>query len=788
MLAGFVLGEVWIWQFQRTAALAALVLAVMILIGYTSKKQGSFFYGSYKSLFFLLAFFMLLGGIRSSRWFWEKEGLERVKDQKVHRIEGQIEEITEGENFTRLVLKHLFLIEGESYRKNGQKNSLGGRLLLFAPEGISYGMGHRIVFQGKIEAIVSPTNPGEFDRKIYQENRGVFGCCWNPEILKQSYGSFLIEEGLRKFRKRLSSFYIKYMEQDQSGVALAMVLGEKSKLLPEQKKLYQLGGISHVLAVSGLHMTLVGVGIYKILRKAGCGYGVSAVWSFPCILAYAVLTGSSSSCLRASLMLIVYLLGEWMGLSYDLLSSLCLGGILLLWELPGRLFDSSFLLSFGAMGGIGVVYSFLKDCFCKEKRIKKKLAEGMLGSLSITLATIPLSLYFFHGFSPAGIFLNLLVIPVMSLLLPILILGGILGLLSLTEQIGIGCLFLGGKIIDFYEILCKIAEKIPGGYLTVGYRGVVFAIGYYLVLFFALFLIYKMDSIRKKRMILAVTGCVFCFLITLTGRRDCFLTVLDVGQGDGILFHSKDEVCMIDGGSSSRRKIGTYVLEPALSYYGISYVDNWFVSHGDEDHLSGVTELLESGYRIGRLILPVMTQKTESICKLEVLAKENHTEVIFMKAFDEIKLKEGSFFCLHPSGETAGKDSNENSLVLMLSLPRQNIFLTGDVEKAGEKALNQVLGIAEERNVKRTRKEQVLKVAHHGSSNGTGEEFLELVKPDTALISCGTNNRYGHPGADTLKRLHQRGITVYRTDKQGAIEIRCGQRTEYKTFQKKGRE
>lgn len=797
MLAGFVLGEVWIWQFQRAAALAALVLAVIMMIGYSAKKQSSLFF--LKGMVPMLAMGMLAGGISSYRWFGQQKQFDKIKDGNVYTIEGQIEEKKQGERTTSLVVKNLFVIgindrqktdaEAEQITGTQQtKKSLKGRLLLYAPRELSYGIGYRIVFRGMVESVPVPGNPGEFNARQYQESKGVFGCCYEPEIMEQHYGSFLIGEGLRRFRDRLSAVYTEFMDENQKGPALAMVLGDKSSLLTEQKKLYQIGGISHVLAVSGLHMTLIGAGFYKILRKAGFGYGISAISSFPCILAYAIMTGSSSSCLRASIMLILYLIGEWQGLSYDLISSLCMAGIFLLLEMPGRLFDSSFLLSFGAMGGIGFFYPAVKDCFWGGKKskmsqreslsgkIRQKTGGGIMGSLCITVFTLPLALGFFYGFSPAGILLNLLVIPVMSLLVFLLVLGGMLSLYPLTVGAGEVCLLIGGEIIDFYEFLCRITEKIPGGYLTLGYRDVWFGIGYYFILCSGLIVMRKVSGKRKKKVVVTLTGLLMIMLVFLTGRKDTFLTVLDVGQGDGIIFHSGQEVCMIDGGSTSKKQVGTYVLEPALSYYGISYVDNWFVSHGDEDHLSGIRELLEAGYPIGRLILPVMSEKTEQIAQLELLARQNGTEVICMSRYDELQLKEGSFLCLHPSMESVKADSNENSLVLMLSLPWQKILFTGDVENEGEEELNQALSVGWDD------KEQILKVSHHGSSNGTGEEFLERLKPDTAIISCGKNNRYGHPGVDTIQRLNQIQAKIYRTDRQGAVEIRCKRRTRYVTF------
>lgn len=869
ILAAFVLGEVWIWQFQRTAALAALILVSFILSGINWARKSSFcyeiekkytanmphcrkkstFYEIFSSLSVLAACGACLGGVTEYRWLQQKNAFDKWKDGSTYLIEGQIEEKKEGEKSTALTLKHLkirdfsgnirnYEIEEVNENKKNSKvgkegienmnskrrkeiesmNSKGwktqtGKLLLYADANKQYGIGHRIWFLGKIESFSLSSNPGEFNQRRYQEGKGVFGCCYEPDIVNEWYGSFLIGEGLRQVRESLAQIYKTNLTKNQIGPVLAMVLGDKSEMQNEQKELYKLGGISHILAVSGLHMTLLGAGLYRILKRAGLGYGISACFSFPGILAYAIMTGSSSSCLRASLMLMIYLLGEWMGRSYDLCSSLSLAGILLLIEIPDRLFDSGFLLSFGAMGGIGLFYPAVKQGLFSEsivkkstkgKRIDKKdiinqIGTGLLGSLSVTVFTLPLSLYFFHGVSVAGIFLNLLVIPLMSLLFFLLVLGGCLSQFDITSVLGCGCLYAGGKTIDFYEVLCKGAEKVPGGYLTLGYRGFIFSVIYYLVLAVFTAILYQWTkkerasqqksrekknrgrNMAKKILSFSTVLCLIVFVL-VTGRKDTFLTVLDVGQGDGILFHNRTgEVVFIDGGSTSKKQIGNYIIKPALTYYGISHIDNWIISHTDEDHISGLMELLETGYPIGRLILPKLNETNEKEQLLKQMAKKNQTQVYYFSINDRIVLKEGILISLHPSKKNQGSNVNENSLVMLLSLPFQDIFLTGDVEKNGEEILNKAM----EQFSFLPQKERILKVAHHGSANSTGKEFLNLVKPHASIISCGLRNRYGHPAAETIKRLQEAGTEIIRTDIQGAVEIRCKPKTEYYCYGKR---
>jgi competence protein ComEC len=251
--------------------------------------------------------------------------------------------------------------------------------------------------------------------------------------------------------------------------------------------------------------------------------------------------------------------------------------------------------------------------------------------------------------------------------------------------------------------------------------------------------------------------------------------MLDVGQGDGIIYHSDaGEICMVDGGSTSEKNVGQYVIKPALEYYGIDHIDYWFLSHMDEDHISGTKELLKSGYIIKNLILADRKNKSEKQLELEQLAKDNQTKVHYMKQGDRLKLKKSEFYCLHPASNATG-DENENSLVLLLNTSYQHVLLTGDVEKEGEDKMLLRLKKCKWDD----KKERILKTAHHGSANGTKDSLLNLFKPDTALISCGAGNNYGHPAKSTVKRIQKAGAALYYTMYHGAIEIRLEKETSY---------
>ncbi|MDO4554708.1 MAG: DNA internalization-related competence protein ComEC/Rec2 [Lachnospiraceae bacterium] len=785
VLTGFVLGEVWIfWRVKSAAALAAFfVFFVISILGYKGQRGSHFFKSSFLSRWgiciVLLSLGMCFGGICQLRFQNRQNRFTTLINGKTYKIEGQIEEKKKTNTATSLVLKNLSI----------GREKFAGRILVYVPEDREYGIGYWIRFRGTISEIEEPTNPGEFNAKTYWLAKGVFGCCYDAEVLSERYGGFLIGDALRKFRERICYFYERILGESTGGTAMAMVLGEKTGLLQEQKDLYKMAGISHILAVSGLHMTLMGAFAYRFFRKIGVSYGVSAVFAFPCIGAYALMTGMSSSCLRASLMLFVYLLGEYLGVTYDLLSSASLAALLLLCEIPGRLFDSGFLLSFGAMGAIGFFLPLLEEIFPEKEEDKKRkgfkienIFRGILGGAGILIFTIPASLTFFHGISLAGLLLNLIVIPLMSALVPFLAVGGALCAFSCLIPVGRILILTGGMGIHFYDFLCRMAEQVPRSYLTIGHRGILFALFYYGILACGLILIrQKKIGLWMKRGILFLTCS--CLFIWTGATKDIGEKVvfLDVGQGDGILFYSeKDEICLIDGGSTSKSMVGQYILKPALSYYGIDHVDNWIISHTDEDHISGLFELLEDGYPIGRILLPALNEKDEKMLRIEALARKNKTQVYYMKRGGKLKLKTCTFFCLHPE-IVPGSDPNENSLVFLLSLPYQEILFTGDVEKEGEEELDKVL---ERLSLFKNKKVRIVKIAHHGSVNATKEEFLKQMQPDIAVISCGKNNRYGHPAPETLKRLNQTSAMIFRTDEEGAVELRTGKQIRINCFGK----
>ena len=273
------------------------------------------------------------------------------------------------------------------------------------------------------------------------------------------------------------------------------------------------------------------------------------------------------------------------------------------------------------------------------------------------------------------------------------------------------------------------------------------------------------------------------FLLFPLPARGLTVTFLDVGQGDGICLQTRQGVILSDCGSSDQKNLGEYRLEPFLKSRGIGAVDYAIVSHGDQDHISGISWLLEQedGVFIRKLILPAAGKEDEACVRLAKQAALRGCQVFWMGRGDCLRMGNLSLTCLYPDGLEAGAppetDRNEHSLVLWLDYGSFDMVFTGDMSQKGEQAILENRGVREQA--------EVLKAAHHGSRFSSSEEWLDALSPGQAVISCGEKNRYGHPHAEVLERLRKRGITVYETRSCGAVELYTdGKRMRWETWLK----
>ena len=688
-------------------------------------------------------------------------------------------------------------------------NSLEGKYLcqITSDQSMDIKIGQRLLMQGKYSSFEEPANPGQFNLGKYYCSQGILGQFKKCNIVKQGVEFSKFRESMWQIRQKAHEFLKQELGEEDGALIAAMCLGEKSSLDKEDKNLYQRNGISHILAISGLHLMLLGMGVFRSLKVIlGSDKQVTFV-SIIIMSLYCVFTGNSISTIRATIMFALSLIAPMLGRSYDSLSALGLAAILQLFMNPYVLNNSGFLLSFLAVVGVTFLAPKLQELF----GVKGKLGKSLCVSISSTLATLPVLLCNYGTYPWYSIFLNLFVLPSMSVLLFLAVLlllawmpnwlgagtfeaAYLVGLESL-HVIKTGIIFVIKLVLKYIEICCKIFEQVPfkDGYL--GAPNVVQIIVYACLILVALSGIIRHSTLVRKMILMSAIS-----ILTLQVNVGAEVTMLDVGQGDSVVIRNHNgNIYISDCGSSSISKVGKYRLVPFLKYKGYGRIKGIFISHMDQDHMNGIVELLKMAFQeriqISYLFLPEsvlwIEEDRDVIEEFRNLAKQNKTKIVYLKQGDKIVDGKMEFHCLYPNGDAEAQDRNNQSLVLLMQYQEFDMLLTGDVERKGEQEIVEYIDRMSLRDMdlfelpdtvqKHVELEdtldmcegiEVLKVAHHGSSGSSSEEFLERTQPKLCLISCGKNNSYGHPHEETLQRLEEAGSEILTTVDCGAITIK----------------
>lgn len=644
---------------------------------------------------------------------------------------------------------------------------------------------------GEVSPFLQATNPGEFDAAAYYRRKDCLFALRKTKITAQTKTYGRLEEFLSQLRYESEVLFRKLLGEKNGATASAMVLGQKKGMDSEVKALYQGAGISHLLAISGLHLSLIGAGLFGLLKKVRLPVALSAGISTWILIVYAQLTGMGISTRRALVMFLLFLAAGLLKRTPDLPTSLAVAALLLLVPRPQRILDAGFQLSFSAVLGIAVMIPVLQDGWEDAApslrvtdgvagwniartaivRTCRLLRKNILSGLGITMTMLPFLLIHFYEWSPWSVLLNLAVIPLMGILLPCLMgLQLVARLTAFTH-----CLELPQHLLctaieaifSCYEQLCRFTTALPGSILHTGYPT------WQTLTAYTIGLIALAVSGKKLRphLRLAAAVCLMgIFLIRLPGELN--VTMLDVGQGECVGIETREHhVYLVDAGSTSKKKTGQYQIIPWLKYIGTRSVEGIFITHWDEDHISAVGELLEwsksSRVKIRRIFLPDVALKDEVLETLLQQIEEANVSVEYLSAGERMTDGALQISCLHPYAKKVPEDRNDASLVLRLSQGDFQMLLTGDLEKSGEDWLMEQARPATQNPLRCT----ILDAGHHGASNATGEALLDLAQPGVVLISCGKNNRYGHPAPETLQRLEERGIRWYSTAEVGAIQV-----------------
>ncbi len=658
---------------------------------------------------------------------------------------------------TAVYLKQV-VIQGVSPSLSTESLHMG--VLCYMEAGQEVRIGSTVLVTGTAKDFGIARNPGEFDARAYYALSGVHFYLQSAVVTADNGCKCPYREFLFDVKCELGETLNENLSDENAAIMRAILLGDKSDMDAEVKELYQKAGIAHVLAISGLHISLLGMGLYKILKWVTMKRWLSAVIALLFIVSYGTMVGFAPSILRAIGMFALSVAGENLKRSYDMLTAMALMAVLILIGQPMYIVYGGFQLSFGAILGLGIVYPAMLDGY--EERSAPKWKKSLCGGFSVTIATLPVMLFNYGEVSLYSVIFNLLVIP----LLTFLVTGGmallITAYLPIISFIRVFFGMICEWILPIYRVIGELNRRLPLAVWRTGRPDT-----WQMILYGALLLAAVLLGSKKKRKLQTVATVSAVLILLIPFPHGFTVTFLDVGQGDGACVTTFDGyVCMIDGGSLDRIGLADRTILPFFATKGITAVDYWFLTHPDIDHTSAFLEIAESDYlpiRIKNVVLPRAGIDSEEVLRLKAAANAHEIRILWMEAGDEINLGNLKFSCLYPKATEKFSDVNDMSLVLCMTYQSLCVLFTGDSGKIWE----------EQAASREINSPTILKVAHHGSATTSNTEpYLRMLSPQIAVISCGKNNRYGHPHTETLHRLEDINAQVYRTDKSGAVTVK----------------
>lgn len=645
----------------------------------------------------------------------------------------------------KLTLAPAYVVIQESQEKRRTKS----KIIAWVSDNSEITSGTMVALRGTLYEVQMPGTPGEFNAYLYYKTRGIAYTCQATVTSHQESDTPTVRGCMEQLRGWLARRINGLLPEKEAGIVSAMIFGEESHMDPEVKRLYQNVGIAHILAISGLHIHILYYALYAILckgvsKRTAMGLCLFILWG------YCIFTGAAISTLRAVLMITVNLSASIFFRPKDPINALCLAALLILLYQPLYILDAGFQLSFSAVAGLMTTPALFDRLYWIPKRIRK----GIQGSLGVTIATAPVTLYHFYKLSPYSALANLFVVPTMNLV----VIGSIAGCLVSGISEFAAELLLGSVywILRSYELLCQFIMKLPFSVWRPGRPAIGKLLIYSCILAAGVVYYTQKPSTRHRyRCAMAATVTSGILFLSLWRNNATVAAFLDVGQGDCFILQQGDSVYVVDGGPNYDS-----VMKPYLQSRGIRTIEGIFLTHPDFDHLESLLALArDPDFEVNALYLAdVEVQDTEARKELEMAVAAQDGRIQRISAGDQLNAGSLTVDCLWPTAEMGGSDINGSSLVLKLQFHTWSILLTGDMDLAAEEAIEDGLSHC-----------TVLKIAHHGSRTASGYEFLKITAPFLAVISCERGNLYGHPHAEVLQRLDALEIPWRVTDDTGSI-------------------
>jgi competence protein ComEC len=655
--------------------------------------------------------------------------------------------------------------------------------------------GQKVRFPARLRPFTNFNNPGAYDYASAMKSKGY--CCAasvsdGRRVVPMGPGCLsLLSRFAEKVRKPVRHFIKERLDQDDSSLFQALILGERQTITPGIREHFNRTGLGHLLAVSGLHIGLVAGVCFFIFRKIlSLSYrltlaidikkAAAVMTCFP-VAGYAFLAGFEVSSQRAMIMVLAFLFSLIIGREKDVWSTIALAGLIILATDPQALFSISFQLSFCAVIGIVWLTPSVMSKITAHQAPRSGIIQNMLWgifyyliglvavSLCATIFLFPVTSFYFHRISLVAVPANIGAVPLLGIwVLPI----GLLSVLALPFSYEAASALLTFSALGLRGMMSWINYWSCFSWASLwALTPNLFEIGLFYLLVLALFFC-------KRRLWARVMLPVVFFVIIVDAaywvhkvrfNRDLIITFIDVGQGNAALVEFPGgKKMIIDGGgfSSDHFDVGRMVVAPFLWQSKIMDIDYVVMSHPQADHMNGLRFIAENfhpeefWYNGDRV-------KTKTFLDLmRILESGSIRKLVPADLFSARVINNVKVEVLYPLKTRGSTDLNNNSLVIRISFKGISFLFPGDIEAEGERRLVQ--------NSEQSLTSQVLLSPHHGSKSSSSMNFLKAVSPEICIISCGAGNFFGFPHPQTLKRLKNIGCQVIRIDKSGATQVRVG--------------
>ena len=664
------------------------------------------------------------------------------------------------------------------------KNVKNTYLNLFVDKKINLEYGDIIKCKGDLEKGKEARNYRGFDYNTYLKTQKIYEIFNSKkvEFISKDIDIFYIANNIsNKIEEKIDLL----LNETEANLCKGLILGKTQEIEESIKENFRIVNISHILAISGLHVTYI-VMLITIISQRIIGKKYGTVFVIVVLIFYMFLVGFTPSIVRACIMGILVNLAFLVHRKNNFWNSLALSLLLILINNPYSILNIGLQLSYLATIGI-VSFSrkirkkidnlkLLKNNLVIRKNNKiqtlvNKIKDNLSVMFSAQILILPIMIYNFNIIGTYFIISNLLV----SVIIGTTIFLSILLVTSSFIFFPISKIFshILTILLQLLIIISNIS-KLPFSKIYIPTPSIVSIILYYVTIYILNFLdnVYSKESdsyyrirnliaifkyrIRKNRLrVKKVIIATFVLMIIMNILpKNLKVHFIDVGQGDStFIVTPHNKTILIDGGGSLNKNfdVGEKTLVPYILDRGYTKIDYIFVSHFDFDHVGGILTVLQE-LKVGKVIIGKQFENSENYEKMIKIARKKKIEIIQVDKENDIVIDEVKFNIIWPDKENIIKENslNNNSLVMKMIYKNFSMLFTGDIEEIAERKIIDIY-----KDNSDILKSDVLKIAHHGSKTSSINEFLKLVKPKIALIGVGKTNTFGHPNIEVLERLER---------------------------------